>query len=518
MTAGIPAQSDNDAISAENSALSARLEEANELLAAIRRGDVDALVVQSETGPMIYTLQGQETETNRIRGDMLAQVSDAVVARGPDDRILYLNTAAEALYGVPASDAYGRAVSELRSTLWSSPGSKAAAKRSLREHGAWRGEIAQIRHDGHLLNVEVTVTVLRTPEGEANGFLSIIRDITDRKRGEQKLLISEIRYRRLFETAHDGVLIIDPDTSKIIDANPFMTQMLGYRHDQLVGKELFEIGLLKDEGASREMFARLRRYAQVRYDDLPLKSQNGQHHEVEVVANLYDENGRPVIQCNIRDVTERKRSEAHVQLLMAEVNHRAKNLLAVVQAVTRQTAKYGDPVTFASRLCERIDGLAAGQDLLVRNQWQGVELAELVHAQLAHFQDLVGSRIHISGKSKWLTAAAAQGIGMALHELTTNAAKYGALSNADGEVQITWKISTGPERVFQMVWLEQGGPPVKPPTRKGFGGIILGRMAEAAVDGIVEIAFNTSGVAWTLRAPAANVMAPRRPVASDAAS
>ena len=153
-----------------------------------------------------------------------------------------------------------------------------------------------------------------------------------------------------------------------------MTQMLGYPHDQLVGKELFEIGLLKDEAASQEMFRKLRRTNQVRYENLPLESQDGRHQDVEVVANLYDENGRRVIQCNIRDITERKRSEEHVKLLMAEVNHRAKNLLAVVQAVAHQTAKYGDPATFVARLSDRIDGLAAGQDLLVKNQWQGVEV------------------------------------------------------------------------------------------------------------------------------------------------
>ena len=95
-----------------------------------------------------------------------------------------------------------------------------------------------------------------------------------------------------------------------------------------------------------------------------------------------------------------RRSEEHVKLLMAEVNHRAKNLLAVVQAFAHQTAKYGDPSTFAARLSDRIDGLAAGQDLLVKNQWQGVEVADLVEAQLAHFKDLIGTRVLIDGPDR----------------------------------------------------------------------------------------------------------------------
>ena len=130
---------------------------------------------------------------------------------------------------------------------------------------------------------------------------------------------SEIRYRRLFETAHDGVLLLDPVTRKITDANPFMTKLLGYTHNQLVGKELFEIGLLKDEVASKEMFRKLKRKHEVRYDDLPLESRRGQHQEVEVVANLYQEDGHAVIQCNIRDITERKLATMHSLRLAAIV-------------------------------------------------------------------------------------------------------------------------------------------------------------------------------------------------------
>jgi PAS domain S-box-containing protein len=137
----------------------------------------------------------------------------------------------------------------------------------------------------------------------------VVVDITELKQKEDKVRISEIRYRRLFEAAQDGVLLLDPGTRKIMDANPFMTKLLDHPHDHLVGKELFEIGLLKDEAASREMFEKLKRKHQVRYEDLPLESKGGRHQEVEVVANLYQENGQTVIQCNIRDITKRKTAE-----------------------------------------------------------------------------------------------------------------------------------------------------------------------------------------------------------------
>ena len=136
-----------------------------------------------------------------------------------------------------------------------------------------------------------------------------VTDITEHQQADDRVRVSEIRYRRLFEATHDGVLLLDPATRKITDANPFMTRLLDYPRGELIGKELFEIGLLKDEAASQEMFEKLKRKREVRYEDLPLESRGGRHQEVEVVANLYLENGHAVIQCNIRDITARKRAE-----------------------------------------------------------------------------------------------------------------------------------------------------------------------------------------------------------------
>ena len=138
---------------------------------------------------------------------------------------------------------------------------------------------------------------------------AVLQDITGRRMAQEGMRISEIRYRRLFEAAHDGILILDPDTARIIDANPFMTRLLGYSREQLTGKQLFEIGLLKDEVASRKMFRNLKKQHEVRYEDLPLVTWEGSKLEVEVVANLYQESDRSVIQCNIRDITMRKLAE-----------------------------------------------------------------------------------------------------------------------------------------------------------------------------------------------------------------
>jgi PAS domain S-box-containing protein len=140
-------------------------------------------------------------------------------------------------------------------------------------------------------------------------ILLFIEDITERRKSQAAIVVSEIRYRRLFEAARDGILILDPTTRKITDANPFMTELLGYPHAELVGKELWQIGLLKDEKASQSAFRELQRKHFIRYENLPLQNKAGQHHEVEFVSNLYDEDGQKVIQCNIRDITERKRAQ-----------------------------------------------------------------------------------------------------------------------------------------------------------------------------------------------------------------
>ncbi|MEO6785591.1 MAG: PAS domain S-box protein, partial [Chthoniobacteraceae bacterium] len=157
--------------------------------------------------------------------------------------------------------------------------------------------------------------------GHAKQILLGIRDVTELLAFETDLRRSEIRYRRLFEAAKDGILILDPVTRKITDANPYIVKLLGYSRKQLIKKELWQIGLLKDEAANRKAFRDLKAKGFIRYEDLPLKSKGGTHHDVEFVSNLYDEDGTPVIQCNIRDTTERK--QAKDALVASESRYRA---------------------------------------------------------------------------------------------------------------------------------------------------------------------------------------------------
>ncbi|WP_414660590.1 chemotaxis protein CheB [Horticoccus sp. 23ND18S-11] len=156
--------------------------------------------------------------------------------------------------------------------------------------------------------------VLNEYGGKPRTILLGFHDVTDLLVYQAELRRSERRYRRLFEAAKDGFLILDPDTRKITDANPFIVRLLGYSRPQLLKKELWEIGLLKDEAAGLAVFRALKRRGFIRYENLPLKTKSGKRLEVEFVSNLYRENNHQVIQCNIRDITERKRFDEALRL------------------------------------------------------------------------------------------------------------------------------------------------------------------------------------------------------------
>jgi PAS domain S-box-containing protein len=172
--------------------------------------------------------------------------------------------------------------------------------------------------------------------GHLQRILLLIIDITEVRRSQVAVRDSEIRYRRLFEAARDGILILDPVTRKITDANPFMSELLGYPRAELLHKELWQIGLLKDEKANRAAFRALRKNRFIRYEDLPLQNKMGDRREVEFVSNLYDEAGRNVIQCNIRDITLRKNAE---QALLAAKNEIGRHAIELERVVANRTAE-----------------------------------------------------------------------------------------------------------------------------------------------------------------------------------
>ena len=200
--------------------------------------------------------------------------------------------------------------------------------------------------------------------------------------------------------------------------------------------------------------------------------------------------------CYFYDLTERRLHEERIRLLAEEFNHRTKNILSVVQAISQQTA-FHSPRDFVRRFNERLRALAANHDLLIKNDWRGATMTEMVRAQLIPFGDLLGTRISIEGPHLALTTPVAEALGLAIHELATNAAKYGALSDHTGRVDIRWAID---DQLFALEWVETSGPEIiAPPNNMGFGSMILAKMTPTLVRGKGELDYKRTGLRWSLR-------------------
>jgi PAS domain S-box-containing protein len=230
------------------------------------------------------------------------------------------------------------------------------------------------------------------------------------------------------------------------------------------------------------------------------------------VHPLTDEFGRVTgIISGAVDITRYKEQEARIRLLMRELTHRSKNLLTVIQAIMRQTATNSTSIAdFETRFSARLQSLAGSHDLLVREDWQGASMRDLVRSQLGHYGDRADSQIELSGEPLKIRPDAAQHIGMALHELATNATKYGALSSPTGKVHISWQVSAAPDGtpMCRLSWEESGGPPVVRPSRRGFGRVVFERTVARAVNGNVHIDYCPSGLRWTLEFPTLELPAP----------
>jgi len=206
---------------------------------------------------------------------------------------------------------------------------------------------------------------------------------------------------------------------------------------------------------------------------------------------------------------ERDEREAHVRLIMRELSHRSKNLLAVVQSVARQVAKHARSFDdFEEAFSARIGALAATHDLLVTRNWQGADIREAIDSQLAPFRQTNEARFILEGPSLVLKPKAVEHLGLALHELATNATKYGALSVPTGSVKLSWALEPAGEsdQQLRMVWSEIGGPCVRRSEHEGFGHAVITRVAPKALEGSAEVVYAGEGLQWILKAPIASIL------------
>jgi two-component sensor histidine kinase len=215
----------------------------------------------------------------------------------------------------------------------------------------------------------------------------------------------------------------------------------------------------------------------------------------------------------IDKLAESMQREERLRFTAHELGHRTKNLLAIVQAIASQVGQQSaDLKDFQKRFFDRLHGLSRSLDLLTEEKSRGASIAGLVRSQLQPFGEIDGVRMAIDGPALFLNPEATRNIGLALHELATNATKHGALSVPEGIVTVDWQITPGDEgpSCFHLIWRERNGPTVIPPTRRGFGHVILQRMTSQSLQGNVNHAFDALGVSWALEVPLVAVAMPRQ--------
>ncbi len=380
--------------------------------------------------------------------------------------------------------------------------------------GLWLGRIIA-RSVGHAAGTAVAwgeggpLSLNGTPVTELNTLMAELRKAATRRQAAEELVRdSEQRLRFALNAAQLGWWQYDP-LQRVVSGDTRFKEIFDVADHEAVIDEIVKRVHPDDADRVRAAFESALDPA----DPNPLaieyraRRDDGEIRWLEAHGLAYfdgDNHGRRVARVigTIADITERKEHEEKANLLTREINHRAKNMLSVVDAIARQIAA-GNPEDFARRFSERIQALAANQDLLIRNEWKGVDIEDLVRVQLAHFADLIGSRIAVEGPKLRLRGASAQAIGLALHELATNAGKYGALSTDAGRVDVRWGFDGD---LLTMSWTERDGPPVSAPKRRGFGTLVIEAMAARSVDGTVQLIYPPSGVTWRLTCQAASAL------------
>jgi PAS domain S-box-containing protein len=362
------------------------------------------------------------------------------------------------------------------------------------------------RPDGRRVWVRWSLKPWRDMHGQIGGALLFGELITEQVEMRHALADSEARFRATFENAAVGISHVAPD-GRFLRFKKALFRLLGCPADELITKSVWEITHPDNLAIELAQFQQLEdgRIDSYSVDKRDLRK-DGTIVWLRLTRSCVRKSDGSVdyFVAVVEDISPRKRAEEQVHLVMREANHRVKSPLGLVQAVARQIAA-GNPEDFVGRFSERVQALAVNQDLLGRDKRRGAHLEKLVRAQLAHFADLVGSRITAHGPKLHLNATAAQAIGLALHELATNAAKYGALSTDAGRVDLDWRLDGDS---FVMSWAERGGPPVQPPDHRGFGTTVVDALARRAVGGEVQLDYARSGVEWHLTCPRDNALEP----------
>ncbi len=383
------------------------------------------------------------------------------------------------------------------------------------------------RMDGVRITVSMNIDVLRDARGKVIGAISCFHDITERKRMDDALAISRLvaleqeqRLAATYEHASIGISEIAPDGS-FLRVNEAVISITGYPREQLLASRLFTHTYPDDIDVDRDSY--LKQVAgELEFYSVEKRFVRGDGRVIWLSVRsspVRDAEGRLLYLVRVlQDITERKEGERRQKLLIDELNHRVKNTLATVQSLASQSARGAvTPEAFREGFEGRLIALSKAHDHLTAHHWESAGLRELLSASLAPYLDPASERVVISGQSVVLRPRAALGLAMAFHELTTNAAKYGALSVPGGRVEIRCEISRGGNErpMLHIAWEEKQGPPVVPPKRRGFGTRLIERGIAADLEGRAALAFEPGGLRCTFDIPLPGAIVDRPQEAAD---
>jgi PAS domain S-box-containing protein len=422
-----------------------------------------------------------------LADDLFDVLPVAVHVLDGDGRVVRFNRSAQALWGgpPPAAEAAGL-------------GSLAAAVHER--------EITIERPDGTRLVALISTNPVRSHDGRLTGAVVCAQDITERVRTEAALREREQHLIATFESAAIGIAETDAG-GRFLRVNEAFCAITGHARDELLKRGLGDVIHPEDVAADLEVYKRqvsgvIERFAQERR----CVRADGETIWISIAASaVRGPDGRFAYAVHVvRDVSERRAVEARQKLLLDELNHRVKNTLATVQSLAAQTIRgTGAQAAYRETFEARLIALSKAHDLLTRRGWENADLIEVLASELAPYREDDPSRIKLAGPPVLLAPRAALTLGMIVHELATNAVKYGALSVAGGNVAIGWTVEPrgAAAPMLQLEWLERGGPPVRSPRRRGFGSRLILRGVATDLDGQAWLDFEPLGLRARMEFP-----------------
>lgn len=438
----------------------------------------------------------------RLEG-IVDSAMDGIITVDADQCVVLFNPAAERMFGIPADQAFGEHISRFiperyRPAHTSHIRRFAATGVSSRQMGSL-GAISGLTADGREFPIEASISQVEV--GGERLSTVILRDITERKAAEDALVESRRRMEGIVESAMDALITID-EQQRIVLFNPAAERMFGVPAADAIGApierfmpERFRNGhsehirRFKEAGITNRRMGALGAVSGLRA--------NGEEFPLEASISQVDLGAQKLATVILRDITERKANEEARQLLAREVDHRAKNALAVVQALVSLT-RASSKEEFVDAVRGRVSALGRAHSLLAQNRWEGAELAQVITDETGPYQR--PGQIHTRGPPVVLSPRAVQPLSLLIHELATNAVKYGALSVDQGRVDIRFRFL--PSQELQFRWIESDGPGVTPPTSSGFGSTLVQEVATRQLGGELEIAWPVEGMELTVTLPA----------------